>query len=351
MMAAVLLVLPNCSNDDDPIGNTSSRSRSTDTPEWLIPQDQVIDGGPGKDGIPAISDPQFALSRATEYLNDDDLVIGYKHGDEIRAYPHAILNWHEIINDQIENNAFALTYCPLTGTAINWNRTINGVTTTFGVSGLLYNTNLIPYDRETGSNWSQMLLKCVNGLHIGTEVSTFQVVETEWATWKELYPDSKMMTTETGYSRNYKAYPYLTLNGDYRKEEYLIFPVENSDDRLHAKERVLGVIEENRVRTYRFSEFDDGPGVITDFAGSVAVIGSAADNFMVAFKVEDEEISIHMDGEAIFKDQHENHYNIFGEVIAGPDIGKRLSPTLSFMGFWFSWAAFYPEVEIYNFTQ
>ena len=90
-------------------------------------------------------------------------MVGVKVGDEVRAYPHLILDWHEIVNDQISSTNYALTYCPLTGSAISWNRTFGGQTTTFGVSGNLYNSNLITYDRASDSNWSQMRLLCVQG--------------------------------------------------------------------------------------------------------------------------------------------------------------------------------------------
>src|SRR3990172_4124896 len=138
-------------------------SDSTEVPgDWLIPKDQIFDGGPGKDGIPALTNPQFASALSTSYLNNNDLVLIIKIGGEIRIYPHPILDWHEIINDDISGTKFTLTYCPLTGSGIAWNRVINGKETTFGVSGLLYNSNLIPYDRASNSNWSQMKMLSVN---------------------------------------------------------------------------------------------------------------------------------------------------------------------------------------------
>ena len=150
------IILSGC-KEEESFGNSNKRPSSNSLQnEWLIPEGLVRDGGPGKDGIPAISDPKFTQASAVDYLKDEDLVIGLKYNEEIKVYPHIILDWHEIVNDEIDEFAFALTYCPLTGTAINWNRKLNGITTTFGVSGLLYNSNLIPYDRETDSNWSQM---------------------------------------------------------------------------------------------------------------------------------------------------------------------------------------------------
>ncbi len=158
-------------------------------PEWLIPSDQVFDGGPGRDGIPALENPEMINAALATYLNPEDLVIGIKMGDDVRAYPHKILDYHEIINDQVgseiidgqlSTKQLAITYCPLTGSAIAWGREFGGQTTTFGVSGLLFQTNLMPFDRLTESTWSQMRLDCVNGTLIGTRAETYQVVETRW---------------------------------------------------------------------------------------------------------------------------------------------------------------------------
>ncbi len=351
LMVGIILFI-GCT-EEEPIGNPSSGGGNTTT-NWLIPVGAVLDGGPGKDGIPALLDPEFVNPSEINYITDDDLVIGYKFGDEIKAYPHAILDWHEIANDGISNNLYSIIYCPLTGTSMNWSRQIGGTSSTFGVSGLLYNSNIIPYDRSSDSNWSQMRYDCVNGPLIGEVVTFFHVVETTWGTWKKMYPDTKVMSTNTGFSRNYNRYPYTTANGDYRFDEFLLFPIENVDSRLPRKERVLGIIIEDAVRAYRFEEFKDGPGVIEDVLSGekIVVIGSKPDNYMVAFITENDEIlSPLVNGdisEGIAEDQNGNIYDAFGFVVSGPDVGKRLKITKSYLGYWFSWPAFYPNIEIYN---
>ena len=161
--------------------------------EWLIPQNEVFDGGPGKDGIPAISNPSLVGNSSINFMKNDDLIIGVKLDGEIRGYPHPILDWHEIINDKINDNYFSITYCPLTGSTINYNRDLNGNITTFGVSGLLYNTNLIPYDRATNSNWSQMKLQCVNGKLIGQTPTLIYLLETTFKTLKQAFPNAKVV--------------------------------------------------------------------------------------------------------------------------------------------------------------
>jgi len=132
---AFLFLLISC-GDKDSVSST----------DWLIPQSEVFDGGPGKDGIPSVDNPNFSAIAEIDFLDPQDLVVAIKAGDEIKVYPHPILDWHEIVNDEINGIPLALTYCPLTGTAIAWKRTINGKETTFGVSGLLYNSNNLPKD-------------------------------------------------------------------------------------------------------------------------------------------------------------------------------------------------------------
>lgn len=317
--------------------------------QWLLPTGEIRDGGPGKDGIPSVDNPNFDAISGINFLSDDDLVLGFKFGDDIRAYPHPILDWHEIINDEIDGKQIAITYCPLTGTGIGWNRIIDGQLTTFGVSGLLYNSNLIPYDRTTDSNWSQMGLKCVNGPLLGTRIETYQMLETTWGTWKNLFPNSQVVTANTGFSRDYNRYPY----GSYKTNEGLLFPVDINDSRLHPKERVLGVISNNKAKAYTFDSFATA-GVIEDtFDGlKLVVIGSKPDNYLIAFEKPSPELSFTAfsnpaDPSVIMKDMEGNEWNVFGEAVSGPRTGEALKPLQSFIGYWFSWGAFYPGIEIY----
>ncbi len=334
-------------NTAGPSNNSGSNSNTTD---WLIPKDKVFDGGPGKDGIPALTTPDFVPVPEIDYLLDNDLVLAFKNGEEVKIYPHPVLDWHEIINDQAGDISIAVTYCPLTGTGIGWDREIDGKLTTFGVSGLLYNSNLIPYDRATNSNWSQMRLDCVNGVHKGKTVETFTLFETTWGTIKGMYGNAKVVSKETGHSRPYGEYPY----GSYKEDNsYLIFPVSNSDNRLSAKQRVHGVIIGEKVKAYRLAEFKGALSLLTDTVGKneIIVAGSQPDNFIVSFYTEtsDSEFKVEKDSyPVILSDSEGNKWDVFGHAVEGPRKGERLKSPRSFMGYWFAWAAFYPDIEIYG---
>lgn len=360
----VLSFIINACNEDEIPSNTSSVIGLDD--QWDIPLYQVFDAGPGKDGIPALENPSMINASEASYLSDDDLILGYKKGNEIIAYPHSILDWHEIINDKINGHAFAVTYCPLTGTGIGWERTIEGdesilgqksFETTFGVSGLLYNSNLIPYDRITNSNWSQINLSCVNGPLKGTKINTFPLVETTWKSWKTMYPATQVMSTQTGYSRNYNTYPY----GDYKSNnDIILFPTTSNGNTLDSKERVHGIIIDRKAKIYRFETFAENAKLIKDeFQGiPLLIVGNRERNFIVSFEriLEDgTELNFSIASEQngasaspiILVDNEGNKWNIFGESISGPRTGQQLKSTSSFLGYWFSWEAFYPENEIF----
>jgi len=349
-----MFYMSSCNKNEDIFVNSGSNATSANqgAPIWNIPKSEIFDGGPGKDGIPALEDPEKVSVEAGGYLLDQELVIGYFDGENAIAYPLQILDWHEIINDELDHFPFAITYCPLTGTGIGWERTINGSPTTFGVSGLIYNTNLIPYDRQTNSNWSQMRLDCVNGPLINTEIKTFQLLETRWFTWKEMYPETKVLSLNTGIDRPYGLYPY----GDYKtNEDNLLFPISIDDRRLNRKERVHGIIVDDVAKVFRFGSFASTNTMINDVINGedVIIVGNASKNFIVSFysKLRDGSTPVFTvvdRNEVILEDQLGNEWDVFGYAVSGPAKGERLINTESFIGYWFSWGAFYPDLEIYD---
>jgi len=343
-------ILYSCSKSSSNDENSSNEGQNgnDNNSEWSIPISEVIDGGPGKDGIPALVNPTFTDAQDVNYLNDTDLVIGFKNGDVVRAYPHAILDWHEIVNDNLNDVSVAITFCPLTGTGIGWNRFIKGEETTFGVSGLLYNTNLIPYDRATGSNWSQLLNKSVNGSLIGEKADLIGLFETDWKTWRTIYPDTQVLSSDTGFSRTYGISPY----GDYNtNNDKFLFPVFQRDQRLPLKERVHAIINENNAKVYTFSNFQSNNIIRDSFFGkNYLIVGN--DNFIVSFELIGDLSMLNFEyvyngSEILLNDNEGNQWNIFGEAISGSKKGQFLGNASSLMGMWFSFAAFY-QTEIYR---
>ena len=318
---------------------------------WLIPEGEVVDAGPGQDGIPAIDRPIMLEASATTDIRRNELIIGVLHEGTIHAYSHNILNWHEVVNDSIQFNDYVLSYCPLTGSAVAWDADDSLADTEFGVSGLLYNSNLILYDRETGSRWSQMLEQSVQGPRRSDRPQRVQVVETKWSTWQAMYPDSFVMMRSTGFDRDYDAYPY----NDYRFSEELLFPVSNTDNRLHPKERVIGIHGGGASKVYQIGGFGSSTQTVNDQfdGGPIVAVGNSDADIAAIYSRELADGTIltfsPLDGQLpnIMSDTEGNVWDVFGNAVSGPRAGERLSMTNSFTAMWFAWAAFFPGADIH----
>lgn len=224
-----------------------------DDGDWLIDPGAIFQGAV-RDGIPPIEHPLFVKTSESGSLGmkEGELVTVVKIRNGIKVYPHKILNWHEIVNDLVDQVPAVISFCPLTGTSDVWATTINTQETTMGVSGLLYNNNLILYDRASNSYWSQLLRKAVSGELLGQEIKTFQSLEMTWEAAKLLTENILLLTEKTGFSRDYSIYPY----GSYLFSESLLYPITYKDERVFNKERVLHLQVNGKSKIYRFSNLD-----------------------------------------------------------------------------------------------
>ncbi|MDX2458137.1 MAG: DUF3179 domain-containing protein [Gammaproteobacteria bacterium] len=275
----------------------------------LIPRDEIHPGGPPRDGIPAIDRPRFVNADAAGFLRASDRVLGITHNGMSKAYPVAILNWHEIVNDRIAGEPIVVTFCPLCGTGIAYLATTGDQVLDFGVSGLLYNSDMLLYDRQTQSLWSQIRRQAVSGPMQGTKLQPVPVMHTQWADWKQRYPATRVLSTETGYRRDYTKSPYQ----GYEKTADLFFPVRARDDRYHPKESVLGVEITGRFKAYPFVELEKSGGDVHDtFAGQTMVV------------------------------KYDKQYRT---AVAADGQGHTLPGVIAF---WFAWYAFHPDTEVYR---
>ncbi len=217
----------------------------------LVPQNQIVAGGPGKDGIPALTQPAAVpAAQGDAFLESSALVLGVVVNGEARAYPHNVLWWHEIINDVVGGVPIVASYCPLTGSGIVFDPTLDGQVHNFGVSGLLFDNNLIMFDRTTESLWSQMRNQSICGGLSGREPVLLPVVQLTWAAWKALNPDTTVVNFDTGFPRRYDVYPYG--NYDQVSDTSLLFPQSVLDGRRQLKELVLGIVHEGLARAYPY---------------------------------------------------------------------------------------------------
>lgn len=194
---------------DEPLPSGVEREFSTDFSRRSIAFSEILSGGPPKDGIPAIDDPQFvSVSEADEWLEDLEPVTVFQEGDDVRVYPFQILIWHEIVNDVVGGRPVAVTFCPLCNTAIVFDATVNGQRLDFGTTGRLRFSNLLMYDRQTETWWQQASGDAVIGELLGTQLTFLPASYISWANARDTYPDAQVLSRETGNQRDYGRNPY-----------------------------------------------------------------------------------------------------------------------------------------------
>ena len=335
----------------------------------------LVSGGVPKDGIPALTNPNFVAPNEVGYLREDDVVMGLVINGEPRAYPHNIGWWNEIVNDRIGDMSVTVSLCPLTGTGQVFNATdSDGSQIEFGVSGLLINSNLVMYDRRDGNTlYPQMIYTAINGERAGERLELMPVVETTWAMWQRMYPATTVVEASTGWERYsgerppyneraYQSYPYISARGDYRDtNDFLIFlPSTNGgtlDKRFETKDMVVGLCRGGETKAYPFRAMPDG-AVINDVVGDDLMVTiyhaasrtalsyfSRVDGDLLSFYAVEPQGSLPVE----FVDvETGSRWNMLGEAVAGPLAGRKLEQVPAYNSMWFAWAAYWPETRIWQ---
>jgi Protein of unknown function (DUF3179) len=330
--------------------NPVSLSQTEKEKNNIVPLDQIVSGGPPPDGIPSIDDPKFiSIQEADKYLKDSDLVLGLNINGDVRAYPLQILVWHEIVNDKLGGVPITVTYCPLCFTNQVFNRTLeNGQILEFGTSGKLYNSNLVMYDRTTKSLWSQAMSQAIVGKLAGVKLERIPFDVAYWKEWKQLYPDSKVLSTDTGSTRPYGADPY----GDYYTNGDVLFSVSNSDDRLGLKEIVVGFENSGQYKAYRLQEIESKKAINDQVNGKPIALLSLHPFMVRAYDpvVDGQvlEFSFNAKDQNFIDTRTGSVWNFEGKAISGQMKGKQLTRIPFDEGFWFEWVAFHPKTELYQ---
>lgn len=337
---------------------------TTDFSKHSVPYSEILSGGPPKDGIPSIDAPKFQSTReADEWLSDREPVVFVKVGDDARAYPIQILIWHEIVNDTVGGEPLLVTFCPLCNTAIAFKRTFNGQILDFGTTGRLRYSNLIMYDRQTETWWQQATGDAIAGEHTGAQLEFYPASMISWADFKDLHPDGKALSRDTGHPRNYGRNPYYGYD-DINQTPFLFNGATPSQ--LPPMARVLTVDLNNEAVAYPYDVLSELK-VVNDTVGGEEVVilwtegaASALDTSNIpegrdvgsaaAYSrlLDDQLLDFEFKDGKILDTQTGSEWNIFGLAIAGELKGKQLTPVISINHFWFSWAAFKPETRVYQ---
>lgn len=324
--------------------------------------DALFDGGPGRDGIPSLTNPPlvpidniearyvFDYTQKKESFEPDPRIVGLLLDGVEVAIPYNILWWHEIVNVDVGGRRIAITYCPLTASPLAFDVTASGMER-LGVSGLILQNNLVMFDPETESLWPQLCTRAVAGPRDGENLTMVPIVDMLWTQWKERHPNSLVPSGSTGFNRPYDEYPY----GGYETSRFLLFPQGEIDARRPMKERVLGLPDGQGGEAFPFGEFQGAArlAVSTRRGGaSITVLWDQDALTAAAFfprTADGTTVTLRSAGTGFIDAETGSTWDVEGRALEGPLAGTRLIgvPDAT-VAFWFAWAAFHPETRVWS---
>lgn len=321
-------------------------------------------GGPGKDGIPSLTQPRFvrAFARSQSFTPGEPLIV-YRDGKAVRGYPLSLLLWHEIVNDTVNGRSIAVTFCPLCNAAIVFDRRVDGRLLEFGVSGLLRNSDMIMYDRQTQSWWQQFTGECLAGKLAGQRLQIVPSELVSYLDFRKAYPGGQILSMDTGYVRAYGTNPYQ----GYDQSTTPFLYDGRIDPRLPPMERVLGVISGSAARAYPYAVLETNTVFNDNIGGKPIVVVSDAKTLSVLDQAQiskskrvlsprvfyarlgGRNLTFGLQRGKMTDDQTGSIWSISGSCEAGPLRGSALSPLAgAFPSFAFAWFAFHPKSTVYS---
>ena len=341
----------------------STNGWDTDFSQRTVEWDEILSGGPPKDGIPSVDEPTFeSVDAASERLSPQDPVIVYEHNGDARAYPLSILIWHEIVNDEVGGKPVSVTFCPLCNASIVFDRAFADMILDFGTTGRLRKSDLIMYDRQTETWWQQFTGQGIIGEFAGQELTFLASQVLSYGDFAAEFPDGQVMAIPA-FRRQYGVNPYARYDST---TDPFLFRGE-IDTRLPATERVVGVEVGDSSMAYSFSEAAEA-GVINDQVADTSLVifhksgtASALDSAIISEgrdigsigvfnrQLGDQLLTFESLGGGLFTDAETGStWNILGQAIEGDLAGQELDDVISFDHFWFAWAAFFPDTGLYQ---
>jgi hypothetical protein len=313
----------------------------------MIRLDEIVWGGVKKDGIPALDNPKMIKAAEAKYLNDDDDVFGVEFNGVQHAYPLRILNWHEMLNTVIGGKAVTLTYCTLCGAAVLYEPNFNGVTYTFGSSGLLYRSNKLMYDRQTLSLWSTLHGEPVMGELVGKGIALnrLYVVRASWKEWRQLHSETFVLDIQTGFERDYR--PGAAYK-EYFESSETMFPVAWRDKRLKAKDWIYGLIVGDSAKAYPLKHLKKSPVVNDRFAGENLVLLANAGQLTVRAYKRDHFVFVKQTSPEILVDANGREWRITEAGLENRRDSMRLPRLPGHLAYWFGWYAFFPKTLVWS---
>ncbi len=348
----------------------------TDFCQRSIELSEIFSGGPPPNvippiGFPAVAEldmqalpgPQFeTVESARGWLQDQSPVIALEINGDARAYPLAILIWHEIVNDTVGDVPVTVTFCPLCNSSLVFDRRVEGEELFFGTTGNLRNSDLVMWDDKTQSWWQQFTGEAIVGSYTGTMLTMLPSQVVGFGQFAAQYPQGQVLTRDTGARRSYGENPYVS----YDSGEPFLFSG-SVDNRLASTERVLaGMIGGEGIaypfealsRAFVINDTVSGEDVVAFWQGGVASaldgiqidssrdVGTAA---LYSRVLNGQTLTFAADESGIIRDEQTGSvWNAFGIATEGELAGQRLQQLLAAPHFWFAWAAFQPETQVYG---
>ncbi len=337
----------------------------TDFSRHTVPLEEIVSGGPPKDGIPAIDRPKFeSVDDADEWLSPREPVVLVVEGKDAKAYPLQILMWHEIVNDMVGGRPLAITFCPLCNTALAFDRRVGGTLLDFGTTGRLRHSDLVMYDRQTESWWQQATGEAIVGKFVGQKLEPVSAPLVNWRTFKSTHPEGLVLSRRTGFDRPYGENPYARYD-EPRGSPIAAFFRGRPDPRLPAMERVTAVSLGGEDAAYSFRALRQSP-VINDVVGGVPIAvfwtagtASALDDRQIARGRDvgstgvfdrrhgDRILEFEAAGAERFRDRVTGSaFDLLGRATSGPLEGTTLKSIPHGNHFWFAWGVFKPKTRI-----
>lgn len=298
-----------------------------------------------KDAIPPLFFPEYVSLEKTD-LNDEDFVLGFELNGDARAYPLKIMNFHEIVNDEVGGEEIVVTYCPLCRSGIVFSRILDGKELTFGNTGALYESAMVMYDKETNSYWGQIGGEAIKGELKGGKLKILPSNVLTFSEWKSLYPNTKLLSKNLGFNRNYDFDPY---KADDRPELPPGWPISHEDTRLLPREKILGIQIGNFYKAYSLTQLNEA--VVNDMVGGkefVIFSTNTESGFVYERKIDGQILEFGLIENKILDKETNSEWDLSGKAIAGKLKSKQLNPHPSVSAFWFSWATIHPETELFN---
>jgi hypothetical protein len=277
-----------------------------------VPIEEILNGGPPKDGIPALNAPKFvSATEGNKFLKKHDRVLAVDYNGVTKAYPIRIPNWHEVVNDDFNGKPVLITWCPLCLSGVVYDPESSGRRITFGVSGKIYKSNLLMYDRETGSLWSQILQRAITGPLTGTVLAMLPAEHSTWERWRSEHPNTLVLSLDTGFKRDYGLDPYREYVEEGRPTFRSWQDSKLSKSKIRPMEPVLGIEIAGIPKAYPFSLLKKKPAVFEDRLGDTTLV-------------------IHFDKES-------------KAAYVTAQVGTVLPSTTVY---WFAWQDFHPQTQV-----